>query len=88
MGRRFKIKTNSGKDKLPSYGHCWKCNKVIKPDTLFVDYGNGIYHLVCFHAYGQKLLKRWKLFQKNIEEDLNKLKPYNKEMICESLEDK
>ena len=84
MARNFKIKEN--KQSLPKWQNCWICDKEISGEALYVEYGNGIYHLSCFKKYGEKLVKRWNLFKKNIQKHLNMLKPYNKEMIIENLE--
>ena len=86
MARNCKIKNNKGKDKLGQWRTCWKCNKKVKANALYVDYGNGAYHLSCFYTYGRKLVKRWELYKKRMEEHLNILDPYKKEMIVESLE--
>ena len=82
MAKSFKIELKQDK----YIERCWECDKEIKLNTHFAIYGYGNYHLSCFHAYGAKLFRRWNLFKKNIQEHLNRLEPYQKEMICESLE--
>jgi len=86
MANKFNIRENKGKYSLRQWQDCWHCKKTIDKDALYIDYEHGNYHLSCFKAYGEKLLKRWELFKKNIKINLNKLKPYQKEMICESLD--
>jgi hypothetical protein len=84
MVRKFEI-TNR-QTAYDSYMKCWICNKGFEKDGLFVKYAHGKYHLSCFKRYGDKLIKRWNMFKNNMQENINKLEPYKKEMICENLE--
>ena len=84
MTKKFKIEHHIAKNTYDQ--KCWECDKKILNGSLCVKYSYANYHLSCFKRYGNKLLKRWKLFEMNMQEHLNKLEPYQKEMICETLE--
>jgi hypothetical protein len=87
MAKKFQIVMNTGKYSIDTWSSCWYCDKKIKKNIRYIKYGgNSIYHLVCFKKQGERLLKLWELFAKNIQEHLNKLAPHQKDMICESLE--
>lgn len=87
MVKEFKIDDWKGVEEDVRWNTmCWHCEKPMKKGNKYVTYGNGIYHMICFKKLGEKLLARWTLYKKNIKSKLNKLKPFNKEMIVESLE--
>jgi len=67
----------------------WKCSKCltsIKNKGLYISYGNYIYHIKCFKEHAKIMITNYAKYKKEAQEHLNKLEPYSKEMICESLE--
>jgi hypothetical protein len=68
---------------LPS---CSKCLKEIKNKGIYISYGNYIYHIDCFRTHAKTMIENYAKYKKEAQEHLNKLEPYSKEMICETLE--
>ena len=65
---------------------CGNCGKVIAFDSLYVSNGPYAYHLSCFKKYYEVKIKIKQEEIASMQEDIDKLKSYTKEMICESLE--
>ena len=65
---------------------CGNCGKVIESDSLYVSKGSWAYHLNCFKKFYEANIKIKKGEIASMQEDISRLEPYTKEMICESLE--
>ena len=66
--------------------HCSECNKIILLDTHYLQSGPWLFHLTCYNKYCSKKIEEANKIVTKFTDRLNLLKPYAKEMICESLE--
>ena len=77
--------TNKGVKDIFANDKCTKCGQKFILNRYMIHNGLCSFHLTCFKKYSEERIKKYEegitLIQKEIEE----LKPYSKDMICESL---
>ena len=64
---------------------CMKCKQKFILNKFMVQYGMFRFHLTCFKKYAEDQIKAKEETISGIRRDIECLKPYAKEMICETL---
>jgi hypothetical protein len=84
--RRFRLKIG---DRFYNQDRCDQCSQIIDKGDIYVDNGASPmknYHFVCFQEAAKTKLKKWEKYKTEVQDNLNKLEPYKKEMICEAMQ--
>lgn len=79
------IKLTKNEHQLFDNEKCAECYEKFILNNYLVHHGLFCYHLTCFKTYLENKNKEWKAFIEDNINMMNELKPYEKEMICETL---
>ena len=64
---------------------CMRCHEKFILNRFMVRHGLFYFHLTCFKKYLEDEIKDYQRAIEGNKNDMNELKPYEKEMICETL---
>jgi hypothetical protein len=67
------------------YEKCIKCGQKFTLNRFMIHHGLFSFHLTCFKKFSEKKIEEFEENIKEMKNDIERLKRYNKEMVCETL---